>query len=397
MKLIASDNALIQQINMVRNAGVYTLYRQIEKTEGPEVVVQGRRMIMVGSNDYLGLASDPRVIEAASKAMARFGTGPGGSRILCGNISLHEELEARVATALGKKWALVFTTGFMANFGTISTIAEPGDILLCDKECHASIIEGCRMSRCRIATFAHNDFSSAVSKLEKLIASPTAKRIFLFTEGVFSMSGRVAPLDKLVKLKDMAPNLIIFVDDAHGFGVLGEGRGTAHSLGCTDQVDIIGGTFSKAFASIGGFVASNDKNLKDYLKHRSRALLFSAALPAASTAAALKVFDIIKEEPERITRLLANASTIRKGLTSLGFTVNNSVSPIVSVAIGSDEAAHAFIMLLDELGVFAVSAVYPAVSRGASIIRLALTSRHEDHHISQVLEAFATAKRRLQF
>jgi 7-keto-8-aminopelargonate synthetase and related enzymes len=397
MKIVSSDNALIQQISMVRNAGVYTLYRPIEKVEGPEVVINGRRMIMVGSNDYLGLATDPRVMEASSRAISRFGTGPGGSRILCGNILLHEELEARVAAALGKKWALIFTTGFMANLGAISTIAESGDIFLCDKECHASIIEGCRMSRCRIATFAHNDFNSALSKLEKLIKTPASNRIFLITEGVFSMSGRVAPLDKLVKLKDIAPNLITFVDDAHGFGVLGGGRGTAHSLGCTDQIDIISGTFSKAFASIGGFIASDDKNLKDYLKHRSRALIFSAALPAASTAAALKVFDIIAEEPERITRLIANATKIRNELAALGFTVNNGGSPIISVSIGSDEAAHAFVMLLDELGIFAVSAVYPAVSRGASIIRLALTSNHEDRHISQIIEAFATAKQRLQF
>lgn len=397
MKLISSDNALIQQIRMVRNAGAYTLYRQIEKAEGPEVVVQGRRMVMVGSNDYLGLATDPRVIEAAARAMSQYGTGPGGSRILCGNISLHEELEARVAAALGKAWALIFTTGFMANVGTISTLAEVGDVLLCDKECHASIIEGCRMSRCRISTFAHNDFGSAASKLEKLMANPNHRRIFLITEGVFSMSGRVAPLNRLATLKDIAPNLVIFVDDAHGFGVLGGGRGTAHSLDCGDQIDVISGTFSKAFASIGGFVASNDSNLKDYLKHRSRSLVFSAALPAANTAAALKVFDIIAEEPERIARLMANAAKARKGLTSLGFVVNNNKSPIISVAVGSDEAAHSFVTMLDELGIFAVSAVYPAVSRGASIIRLAFTSNHEDRHVTQVLEAFATVKRILQF
>ena len=397
MKLISSDNALIQQILMVRNAGAYTLYRKIDKVEGPEVVVNGRRMVMVGSNDYLGLSCDPRVIDAASRAMSQYGTGPGGSRILCGNISLHDELEARVAKALGKDWALVFTTGFMANLGTIGTLAELGDVLLCDKECHASIIEGCKMSRCRITTFAHNDFGSAASKLEKIIASQSHKRIFLITEGVFSMSGKVAPLEKLVKLKDIAPNLVTFVDDAHGFGVLGGGRGTAHSRGCTDQVDIIGGTFSKAFASIGGFIASSDKNLKDYLKHRSRALIFSAALPAANAAAALKVFDILDEEPERVSRLLANATKARNELTSLGFTVNKSESPIISVAVGSDEAAHAFVKMLDELGVFAVSAVYPAVSKGASIIRLAFTSNHEDRHIARVLEAFATVKKLLQF
>ncbi len=397
MKIISSDNSLIQQVRMVRSAGVYSLYRQIEKAEGPEVVVNGRRMVMVGSNDYLGLAGDPRVIESAAEAMRRYGTGPGGSRVLCGNISLHEELEARVAAHLGKSWALVFTTGFMANIGAISALAEPGDVLLCDKECHASIIEGCQMTRCRISTFAHNDFHSAMAKLEMLSKNPHRKRIFLITEGVFSMSGQVAPLARLAKLKDIAPNLIIFVDDAHGCGVLGDGRGTAHAQGCTDQIDIISGTFSKAFASIGGFIASDDKNMKDYLKHRSRPLLFSAALPAASAAAALKALEILQQEPERINRLMANAAATRKGLRDIGFTVNNDKSPIISVSIGSDEAAHAFVTLLDELGVFAVSAVYPAVSRGYSIIRLALTSSHEDRHITQVLEAFATAKQRLQF
>lgn len=396
MKLISSDNALIQQIQMVRNAGAYTLYRQIEKVEGPEVVVDGRRMVMVGSNDYLGLASDPRVIRAACRAMAQFGTGPGGSRILCGNNALHEELENRVAKALGKSWALLFTTGFMANVGTISALAEPGDVLLCDKECHASIIEGCKMTRCRISTFTHNDVDSAAAKLEKITRNKAYKRTFLITEGVFSMSGRVAPLDKLAKLKAIAPDLIFFVDDAHGFGVLGGGRGTAHSLGCTSDVNIIAGTFSKAFASIGGFIASDDENLKDYLKHRSRPLVFSAALPAANAAAALKCFDIIAKEPQRIPRLMENAEKARTGLASLGFTVNSGNSPIISVAIGSDEAAHRFVALLHQEGVFAVSAVYPAVSRGASIIRLAFTCNHEDRHIDQVLEAFAKAKLRLK-
>lgn len=396
MKIIPHDNALIQQVNIVRSAGIYTLYRQIEKIEGPEVVVQGRRMVMVGSNDYLGLTGDPRVIEAASRTMAQFGTGPGGSRILCGNTSLHEELEQRVANHLGKKWALLFTTGFMANFGTISTLAEVGDVLLCDKDCHASIIEGCQMSRCRISTFAHNNFRSAENKLEKLLKNLGNRRIILITEGVFSMSGQVAPLDQLVKLKEIAPNLIILVDDAHGFGVLGASHGTAHSYGCTDQIDIISGTFSKAFASIGGFIASDDKHLKDYLKHRSRPLVFSAALPAANAAAALKVFDILDQEPERVTRLMDNTHKARKGLTALGFTVNNGKSPIISVAIGSDEAAHAFVTHLDKLGIFAVSAVYPAVSRGSSIIRLAFTSNHEDRHIEQVLSAFASAKQHLQ-
>lgn len=397
MQLIPSDNALIQQIRIAKSAGAYSMYRQIDQVEGPEVIVQGRRMLMVGSNDYLGLASDPRVVKAAADAMRLFGTGPGGSRILCGNISLHQKLEERVAAYLGKSWALLFTTGFMANLGTIAALASPGDVLLCDKECHASIIEGCKMSRCRIVTFAHNDFASALNRLEKLIAAPSRQRIFLLTEGVFSMSGRVAPLNQLLKLKDMAPNLVFFVDDAHGFGVMGQGRGTAHSQDCTKQIDIISGTFSKAFASIGGFIASDDKNLKNFLMHSSRPLIFSAALPAANTAAALKVFDIIEEEPERVARLMENASQARKGLISLGFTVNNGPSPIISISIGSDEAAHAFVTVLDELGVFAVSAVYPAVSRGSSIIRLALTSNHEPRHIQQILEAFGAARQRLQF
>jgi len=397
MRIIPSDNVLIQQLRMAKNAGAYCLYRQIEKVDGAEVVVHGRRMIMIGSNDYLGLAGDPRVIKAAAKAMQLYGTGPGGSRILCGNISMHQKLEERVADFLGKKWALLYTTGFMTNLGVIAALAGPGDVLLCDKECHASIIEGCKMSRCRISTFAHNDFVNAATKLERLLSNSENKRIFVLTEGVFSMSGQVAPLSQLLKLKDSAKNIIFLVDDAHGFGVLGGGRGTAYSQDCTSQVDIITGTFSKAFASIGGFIASDDKNLKDYLMHCSRPLLFSAALPAANTAAALKVFDIIEQEPERITRVLEYSAKARQGLTDLGFQVNSGPSPIVSISIGSDEAAHAFVAVLHELGVFAVSAVYPAVSRGSSIIRMACTSNHEDQHILQVIEAFGIAKQRLQF
>ncbi|HWR04160.1 MAG TPA: pyridoxal phosphate-dependent aminotransferase family protein [Humidesulfovibrio sp.] len=395
MVLTPEKSPLLEQVRYAKLTGKYPLYRQIEQAHGPEVIVDGKKMVMVGSNDYLGLASDPRVIEAATIALQRFGTGAGGSRVLCGNLSLHHELETRIAAFLNKRWAVLYTTGFMANHGVISSLAGPGDILLCDRDCHASIFEGCMMSRAKIVTYAHNDFDRAAKKLQTIMDAHENPRVFLLTEGVFSMSGQVAHLGELHRLKAIAPKLVILLDDAHGFGVLGQGHGTAHAFGCTDLIDIITGTFSKALASIGGFVATDDEDLKDYLLHQSRTLLFSAGLPASNTAAALKCLDIIESEPERIEQLMVTADQARASLQALGFEANGEGGPIVPVLIGQEGLAQDFCMALHRLGVFAVPAVYPAVSKGKAIIRLSFNSAHTESHLCQVLEAFAKASQQL--
>ena len=261
----------------VKKQGIYPYFRPLASSQGTEVEVNGRRLIMIGSNDYLGLSQDGRVQEAASQALRRWGTGPGGSRLLCGNTTLLEELEERLATLVGKKKALVHVTGFSANLGALGSLLTPRDILFCDRENHASIFQGWQASRSRLVTFSHNDAKSAARKLEAESKSGSVR--CLVTEGIFSMSGDLADLTELVRLKESHPDLLFYLDDAHGLGVMGrQGAGTADHFGLTEQVDFIMGTFSKALASIGGFIAGDDDLVLEYLRHHSQTLIFSPPL-----------------------------------------------------------------------------------------------------------------------
>jgi glycine C-acetyltransferase len=345
---------------------------------------------MIGSNDYLGFTHEPRIIEATAKAALRWGSGPGGSRFLCGNLTLHEALEERLAAFVGKKKAAVHATGFTTNLGAIACMLTPQDVIVCDRENHASIFEGCQASRARLIPFAHNDAAAAERKLAAACQKNSNGCKLLITEGVFSMSGDMAPLDDLVKLKETYSDLLIYLDDAHGLGVMGNGgRGTAAHFGLTSQVDFIMGTFSKALASIGGFIACDDEDVLEYVRHHSKPLIFSAALPASNAATVLACLDLLDEDPGRVTRLWDITRQVHQGYQEIGLITRHSKTPIIPICIGAEDKAFAFAKDMFDHGVFALPAIYPAVPRGQAVIRTAYMSTHKKNQIDYVLEALA--------
>ncbi|MDP3181514.1 MAG: pyridoxal phosphate-dependent aminotransferase family protein [Desulfobaccales bacterium] len=373
-----------------REQGFYPYFRPINRSWGTEVEVAGRRLIMIGSNDYLGLSHDPRVLEATAQALRRWGSGTGGSRFLCGNLTLHEALEERLATFVGKKKAVVHATGFTTNLGAIACLLTAQDVIVCDRENHASIFEGCQASRARLIPFAHNDAAAAARKLALARQKNLNGCLLLITEGVFSMSGDMAPLDELVKLKKVYPDLLLYLDDAHGLGVMGrQGRGTADHFGLTSQVDFIMGTFSKALASIGGFIAADDEAVLEYLRHHSKPLIFSAALPASNAATVLACLDILDQNPERVARLWEITRRVHAGYREIGLVTKHSKTPIIPIYIGAEEKAFFFAREMFDHGVFALPAIYPAVPRGQAVIRTAFMSTHKERQIQYVLEVLA--------
>lgn len=385
----------IDFLSLAKKQEVYPYFQPVDRSWGTEVEVKGHRLIMIGSNDYLGLSHDPRVQEAAAKAVRRWGTGPGGSRFLSGNTTLLEELEERLAEFVGKKKAVVHTTGFSANLGALGCLLTPQDVLLGDRENHASILQGWQASRSRLVTFAHNDALSASRKLGELSKKNSNGVKMLVTEGIFSMSGDVAALPELIGLKKRYPDLLFYLDDAHGLGVMGhQGRGTANHFGLTAEIDFIMGTFSKALASIGGFIAGDDEEVLDYLRHNSRTLIFSAALAASNTAAVLAVLDIIAQEPERIERLKVINRMVYDGYKAIGLRVNHQATHIMPIHIGDDIKAMRFSRDLFDHGIFALPALYPAVPKGQALIRTAYMSTHQDRQIDYILEVLEKLARK---
>jgi 8-amino-7-oxononanoate synthase len=367
--------------------GVYPYFRPISRSWGPEVEVHGRRMVMIGSNDYLGLSHEPRVMEAAFQAMRRWGTGPGGSRFLSGNMTLHEALEERLADFVGKKKAVLHVTGFSTNLGAIGCLLSGQDIILADRENHASIFEGCQASKARLVPFGHNNPQAAAEKIAAARQKNADGIMILISEGVFSMSGDICPLPDLVALKEAFPDLLIYLDDAHGLGVFGPGgRGVAAHFDQTDQVDFIMGTFSKALASIGGFIASDEEEVLQYVRHHSRTLIFSAGLPASCAATVMACLDLIEEEPERVENLWKNIRKAHAGYKEIGLVIGEPLSPVMPIHIGSDLKAALLAADLFAEGVFALPAVFPAVPRGKALIRTAYMSTHQDSHLDFVLE-----------
>jgi len=381
---------LTRYIQGARDQGIYPYFRPIQQSWGTEVEVGGRRLLMIGSNDYLGLTHDPRVLEAASQALRRWGSGTGGSRFLCGNLTLHEMLEERLAAFVGKKKAVVHVTGFSTNLGAIACLLAPHDTVLYDRENHASIFEGCQASRARLIPFAHNDARVASQKIASAREKNPPGVMILITEGIFSMSGDLSALPELVQLKKDYPELLIYLDDAHGLGVMGPGgRGTAAYFNATEQVDFIMGTFSKALAAIGGFVAGDDDCILDYIRHHSRTLIFSAALPASNVATVLAGLDIIEAEPERVERLHEITRRVQAGYREIGLICGDSDTPIIPIHIGDEVKAAFFSRDLFEHGIFALPALFPAVPRGQALIRTAYMSTHKDSQIDFIMEVMA--------
>ena len=312
--------------------GIYPFFIPMTENEGSETIFQGRRLIMCGSNNYLGLTTHPKVREAAKAAIDRFGTSCTGSRFLNGTLELHEQLEHELAEWVGKEAALVFSTGMQVNLGTVSSLIGREDFVILDKDDHASIVDGARLGYGKIERFRHND----IPHLERVLNSlPAEGGKLIVVDGLFSMEGDLADLPNIVPLAHKH-GARVMVDDAHGMGVLGGGRGTAAHFGMTDQVDLIMSTFSKSFASLGGFVAG-DEPVIHYIKHHARALIFSASIPASNAAAALAALHVMRDEPERIERVNRNAEKMRNGYRSLGFDIGHSVTPVVPIIIGDDQ------------------------------------------------------------
>jgi 8-amino-7-oxononanoate synthase len=370
--------------------GLYPFFRTIQSAQDPEVVLDGKRMIMVGSNNYLGLTNHPKVKEAAIEAIRKYGTGCAGSRFLNGTLDIHVQLEEKLARFMRKDAALIFSTGFQVNLGVISALVGKDDIVIIDKMDHASIIDGCRLSFGEIKKFRHNDMGD----LERLLKEYENTEKMIIIDGVFSMEGDIAKLPEIVSLAHKY-GARMMVDDAHGIGVLGKtGRGTAEHFGIEDEVDLIMGTYSKSLASIGGFI-SGDADVIHYIKHLARSLIFSASPPPASVAAVSAAIDIIENEPERRERLWQNTTKMLYGLKDLGFKVGNSETPIIPVIVGDDEKAFLMAVMLQEEGVFANVAVTPAVPNGMALIRTSYMATHTDEHLDIVLTAFKKVGKKL--
>jgi 8-amino-7-oxononanoate synthase len=374
-----------------RAQGFYPYFRCIEESLGNHVICEGESKIMIGSNNYLGLAQDPRVIEAACAATRKYGAGCTGSRLLNGTITLHNQLEEALADFLQRESVMLFSTGFFANQGALAALLDSDDLILCDRENHASIIEGCQISPARLVPYRHNSVDALRNRLKR--APEEAGRLIIM-DGVFSMSGDIADLPPMVKAAKEY-GAVLYVDEAHSLGVLGpEGRGTVHHFGVNDDVDIVMGTFSKSLGSMGGFIGGS-REMIEYLKHKARCFIFTASLAPAVVGGVLKALEIMRAEPERIELLWRNTRKMHEGFKSIGFKIGSTQTPIVPILIGSEAKAFAFAQRLYEEGVFATPAIYPAVRYGEAIVRTSFMSTHTEEDLDKVLEIFAKIAREL--
>jgi len=375
----------------VRDAGIYPYYRAISSGQDPVVTHLGKELVMLGSNNYLGLTNHPEVKEAATVALAMFGTGCAGSRLLNGTLDIHLELEARLAKFLGREDVLTFSTGFQVNLGVLSCLLRRSDIALLDSLNHASLIDGCRLSFGKTYKYQHNDMADLEKKLSNI---PDGKGKLIAVDGVFSMEGDTAKLPEIVKLKNRYGARLL-VDDAHGLGVFGEnGRGTPEYFGIEDEVDLVMGTFSKSLATVGGFIAGSAPVI-DFIRHEARSAIFSAAPPPASMAAAIKALEIVEREPERRKNLWENARYMKREFSTLGFDTGASESPVIPLVVGEDLDAYTMTLKLQERGVFANPVVSPAVPKGRSMMRTSYMATHTAEHLDIALEAFAAVGREM--
>ncbi len=372
-------------------AGIYPYFRAIESDQDTVVLMNGKKVLMFGSNSYLGLTNHPGIKEAAKKAIDKYGTGCAGSRFLNGTLDIHIELEKRLARFVGKDEALCYSTGFQVNLGVVSVLAGRNDYILLDELDHASLIEGSRLSFSKVLKFAHNDMISLEKKLQT--CEKEAVKIIV-VDGIFSMEGDIAKLPEIVQLAEKY-NAEIMVDDAHSLGVLGNnGSGTASHFGLTDKVDLIMGTFSKSFASLGGFIAA-DKEVINYIKHNSRSLIFSASMTPASVATVLAAIDIVENEPQRIEKLWEITNYAIENFKSLGFNTGKSESPIIPLFIGDDIKALTLTKILLEDGVFINPVVSPAVPKENSLIRYSLMATHTKEQVDISVEKIYKAAKKL--
>ena len=373
--------------DLVKAQGVYPYFRPIEENEGPVVQIEGRKVIMAGSNNYLGLTALNAVKEAAIEAIKKYGTGCSGSRYLTGTLDLHVELEKRLAKFLGTEAVLLFSTGYQTAQGIIPTLVQKGEYVVSDKDNHASIVAADLMAKGAFAEFKrykHNDMVDLKAVLEKI---PKDKPKLVVTDGVFSTTGEIVDLPHLVKLAKEY-NARVMVDDAHAVGVIGKGgRGTGSHFGIMKDVDITMGTFSKTFASLGGFMASTERVI-NYVKHHAPALIFSASPTPAAVAAAMAALDLLEKEPWRVDNLKKNSDKMRDGFTKMGFRIIDGITAIVPVIIGDDERTFIFWKKLFDAGVFTNAFISPGVPPGMAMLRTSYMSTHEDEQLNRILELF---------
>lgn len=395
---LASDNKIdlfekcyrFNTAKQLQSAGIYPFFRVVQSPQEPEVIMNGKKMIMIGSNNYLGLTNHPKVKESAINAIKKYGTGCAGSRFLNGTLDIHVALEEKLARFMRKDAALVFSTGFQVNLGVISSLVNKDDIVIIDKMDHASIVDGCRLSFGEVKRYKHNDMAD----LERILTENNGRGKLIVVDGVFSMEGDIVDLPKVIEIAKRFKARLM-VDDAHGIGVLGKtGRGTAEHFDLEKETDLLMGTYSKSLASIGGFIAG-DADVIHYIKHMARSLIFSASPPPASIAAVSAALDIIETEPERIQNLWKNTNKMLKAFKELGFNTGPSQTPIIPIIVGDDQKAFTFVMMLQEEGVFANVAVSPAVPPGKALIRTSYMATHTDEHLDKVIDAFKRVGKKL--
>lgn len=371
----------------VKANDLYPYFRPIERNEGSRAIMNGDEVIMAGSNNYLGLTSDPRVKEAAIQAVKQYGTGCTGSRFLNGTLDLHLRLEDRLADFMGKDSCVLFSTGYMTNQGVVQAMASKGDIIFSDKDNHACITAGTQVSHAETRRYRHDDLDHLRLMMERAHdEAPNAGKL-IATDGVFSMSGKIAQVPELLELS-REYDAALMLDDAHAIGVIGPGgRGSAATYGLKDGVHLITGTFSKSFSSLGGFCVGNH-DVIEYIRHNSSTHIFSASMPPANVATVLKCLDILEEEPERLERLWEISDYMREGFRNVGFDVWSSQSPIIPVVIGDMETCFRFWRDLLEEGVFVNAVVPPAVPQGQALMRTSYMATHTDDELDRILEAF---------
>ncbi len=381
-----------QQVEFIKSQNQFFFLREMNPSATPTVMMKGKQMIMLGSNNYLGLANHPKVIKATQDAISEYGTGACSSRILTGTTSLHTRLEKTLAEFKGTEDALVFSAGFMTMMGTISAITSEGDIIISDELNHASIIEGCRLSKAQKKIYKHNDMLSLEEILSK---SPTGANKLIITDGIFSMKGTVANLPEIKKLADKY-DAKIMVDDAHGTGVLGAtGRGTLEHFNMEGEIDLICGTFSKTLSTIGGFVGSSAEAI-NFLKLNARSFIFTASPPPSTMATVLACLQVIKEEPELLKKLRCNTDFIKNSLKNLGFRLEDTITPIIPILIGDDQLTFKMAGMLEKEGVIVNPVIPPAVPKELSLIRVSIMATLSQDELQLALDKFKLAGENLK-
>jgi len=387
VKKLQEKIAQFQDANMIREKGLYPYFRPIESGQDTEVMIDHKRVLMFGSNSYLGLTNHPKIKEASKKAIDKYGTGCAGSRFLNGTLDIHIELENRLAAYVGKPAAVLFSTGFQVNLGVLSCVTGRNDYLILDEYDHASLIDGSRLSFSKVIKYAHNDMQDLERKLSIL---PEEAVKLIVVDGIFSMEGDIVKLPEIVELSEKY-GANIMVDDAHSLGVIGhKGAGTASHFGLTDSVDLIMGTFSKSLASLGGFIASDAETI-DYLKHRARSLMFSASMTPGSVASVIAALDIIESEPERIQKLWDNTNYAMKLLLDEGFDLGPTESPILPIYVRDNDKTFLVTKYLQEAGIFVNPVVSPAVPSDSSLLRFSLMATHTFDQIDEAIDKIAKA------